>query len=238
MDIHRAYKILNLDENASFADAKKAYRCLAKQYHPDIAQARNLLCDDVKMKEINQAFVLLTPILRSKKAEAGPVKAGGEEHPCQTTPGRKSQNVPPKNESQANKNQAHKNRRNKTGGWRAFFSHMMDKLSAGSGTTGAYSRQEGSGRKKPSFKAQEGHHKTSFDQIFKTVHQSPSAQNKNRSEHDRTHRKIDPLKNYQTYMKFKKKISASKRRQNRNVCIDRVEKINPVRPVAAVKKDE
>ncbi len=240
MDTHQAYKILNLDETASFADAKKAYRCLAKKYHPDITQSRTSSCDDTKMKEINLAFVHLTPVLRSKKAAAGPAKATDEENLSQTSPGSKSQKVHPKNGKRENENTANENRVNETGPWHAFFSHVLDKLSAGFEASRSKTSKRKNGRKKPVFRTRGFQHKKSFDQVFEKVHKSSTSttHKKNRAVNDRPRRNNNALKNYQTYMKFKKRISAVKRRQNQNICVDRVEKINPIRPVSAVKTDE
>lgn len=51
------YKILGVDQNASDDEIKKAYRELAKRYHPD-NYVNNPLKDlaDEKMKEINEAY--------------------------------------------------------------------------------------------------------------------------------------------------------------------------------------
>jgi len=66
MDKKTAFEILNLEDSVSFEDAKKAYRNLAKKYHPDIAE-KNSWSDnaaDERMKEINLAFRYLAPRLR------------------------------------------------------------------------------------------------------------------------------------------------------------------------------
>ncbi|MCK5163167.1 MAG: DnaJ domain-containing protein [Desulfobacula sp.] len=70
MDKKTAFEILNLDATVSFEDAKKAYRKLAKKYHPDVVgknswPKRNA---EAKMKEINLAFRYIAPLLRSNQA--------------------------------------------------------------------------------------------------------------------------------------------------------------------------
>lgn len=49
------YEILGVDKNATSEQIKKAYRQLAKKYHPDASQ--NI--DDSKFKEINESFGVL-----------------------------------------------------------------------------------------------------------------------------------------------------------------------------------
>ena len=65
-------RILGLDENATIADAKKAYRNLAKKHHPDLLRAQGIPIDDIKnaeeiMKLINSAYEWL--INHQKNAE-------------------------------------------------------------------------------------------------------------------------------------------------------------------------
>ncbi|MCF0116280.1 MAG: molecular chaperone DnaJ [Erysipelotrichaceae bacterium] len=51
------YEVLGIDKSASEQDIKKAYRKLAKQYHPDINKAPDA---EEKFKEINEAYEILS----------------------------------------------------------------------------------------------------------------------------------------------------------------------------------
>ena len=64
------YSVLGVDQNASDEEIKKAYRELARKYHPDNYQ-NNPLADlaEEKMKEINEAYDAIT------KSRAGGVIA-------------------------------------------------------------------------------------------------------------------------------------------------------------------
>ena len=58
------YKILGVQRNASTDDIRKAYRKLAKQYHPDVSKEKDA---EAKYKEINEAYeVLKDPDKRQK----------------------------------------------------------------------------------------------------------------------------------------------------------------------------
>lgn len=63
------YEVLGLSKGASEDDIKKAYRKLAKQYHPDINKAPDA---ETKFKEINEAYsVLSDPEKRSTYDQFG-----------------------------------------------------------------------------------------------------------------------------------------------------------------------
>ncbi|TKI68292.1 J domain-containing protein [Sulfurimonas crateris] len=58
------YETLEVSENASEAEIKKAYRKLARQYHPDVNKDKNA---EDKFKEINAAYEILSD--KQKKAQ-------------------------------------------------------------------------------------------------------------------------------------------------------------------------
>lgn len=53
------YEILEVSENASKEIIEKAYRVLAKKYHPDLQTEKNKQIAENKMKEINEAYSIL-----------------------------------------------------------------------------------------------------------------------------------------------------------------------------------
>ncbi|QQK08432.1 DnaJ C-terminal domain-containing protein [Miniphocaeibacter halophilus] len=57
MEYKDYYKILGVDKSASDAEIKKAYRNLAKKYHPDLNQGNEKASE--KLKEINEAYEVL-----------------------------------------------------------------------------------------------------------------------------------------------------------------------------------
>src|SRR5580700_5993947 len=78
------YKILGIPRNASQEDIKKAFRKMARQYHPDVAKDKK--GGEEKFKEINEAYeVLGDPKNRSKYDNLG--VDGGETAGFQGAPG-------------------------------------------------------------------------------------------------------------------------------------------------------
>lgn len=58
MEYKDYYKILGVDKNATQADIKKAYRKLARQYHPDVNPG--VKTAEARFKEINEANDVLS----------------------------------------------------------------------------------------------------------------------------------------------------------------------------------
>jgi len=75
------YEVLGVPRSASDADIKKAFRKLAREYHPDVAKDKKKA--EEKFKEINEAYeVLSDPAKRKKYDELGPNwKQGAEFRP-------------------------------------------------------------------------------------------------------------------------------------------------------------
>src|ERR1041385_1779113 len=75
------YESLGVPRGASDAEIKKAFRKLAREYHPDVARDKKKA--EEKFKEINEAYeVLSDPAKRKKYDELGADwKAGAEFRP-------------------------------------------------------------------------------------------------------------------------------------------------------------
>lgn len=72
MDFKDYYQILNVADDASADDIKKAYRKLARKYHPDVSQEQD---SEEKFKEVSEAYeVLKDP---QKRAEYDQLKTMG-----------------------------------------------------------------------------------------------------------------------------------------------------------------
>lgn len=54
------YKILGVDKNASEEDIKKAYRKLAREHHPDVVSEKDKEAAEMRFKEINEAYRVLS----------------------------------------------------------------------------------------------------------------------------------------------------------------------------------
>lgn len=64
------YKILEVDKNASSEVIEKAYKTLAKKYHPDLQEPNMKQKAEEKLKLINEAYEILSnPISRAKYDE-------------------------------------------------------------------------------------------------------------------------------------------------------------------------
>ena len=71
------YSVLGVSRDASDEEIKKAFRKLARQYHPDVAKDKKTA--EAKFKEINEANeVLSDPVKRKKYDELGPNWQAGD----------------------------------------------------------------------------------------------------------------------------------------------------------------
>lgn len=61
------YEILEVSKNASEEIIEKAYKVLAKKYHPDLQEEQNKKHAEEKMKLINEAYEVLSDIDKRKK---------------------------------------------------------------------------------------------------------------------------------------------------------------------------
>lgn len=64
------YEILEVSENASKEVIEKAYKVLAKKYHPDLQAAENKAAAEIKMKQINDAYDILSNEIKRKEYDA------------------------------------------------------------------------------------------------------------------------------------------------------------------------
>ncbi|WP_290649325.1 DnaJ C-terminal domain-containing protein [Aquisalimonas sp.] len=77
MEYKDYYKTLGVDRNASQADIKKAYRRLARKYHPDVSEEKDA---EARFKEISEAYeVLGDPEKRGTYDQLGSSWRQGEE---------------------------------------------------------------------------------------------------------------------------------------------------------------
>jgi len=71
------YQILGVDRDAVVADIKKAYRKLARKFHPDISKEPDA---EAKMKEINEAYAVLSDTeKRAAYDQLGPNYQAGQD---------------------------------------------------------------------------------------------------------------------------------------------------------------
>ena len=59
------YEVLGISKGASDAEIKKAYRSLAKKYHPDVNKEADA---EAKFKEINEAYEVLSDPQKRQEA--------------------------------------------------------------------------------------------------------------------------------------------------------------------------
>lgn len=77
MDFKDYYGILGVDRNATADDLKKAFRKLARKYHPDVSKEKDA---EARMKEVNEAYTVLSdPEKRAAYDQLGRGYSPGQE---------------------------------------------------------------------------------------------------------------------------------------------------------------
>jgi len=71
------YKLLGVSKSASDDEIRKAYRKLAKKYHPDVNKDKPQMAE--KFKEISAAYTLLTDKDMKKRYDSGQVDGSGQQ---------------------------------------------------------------------------------------------------------------------------------------------------------------
>ena len=74
------YEILGVARDAGAADIKRAYRGLAKQYHPDLNPGNEEV--ERRFKEVSQAYGILGDEDKRKRFDRGEIDASGQETPA------------------------------------------------------------------------------------------------------------------------------------------------------------
>ncbi len=221
-----ALKILNLKSGMSLEDTKKAYRILAKKYHPDVAgnnlniskNAKTQETSEKKMKEINLAFRHLAPQLKSQ--EANPKKTDLKKTKKPVTPPKKEPEPAPAKQPESFFWIKIVNY------WDNFFNNKTN-FKPSSKT---FKRD-----KTPSFNKKTPKNPLKFNEILKDIHpagakkRKPPQTNKNKSKGS------SPYNGYQKYMALKKKIKAMQPNKSYDMSIGKIQKISPINPVERIK---
>ena len=90
------YDILQVNRNASPEIIEKAYKTLAKKYHPDLQSEENKKQSEEILKEINEAYETLSNIEKKQAYDT----SLDEEEKQSTNPMNESANTPPRSENQ------------------------------------------------------------------------------------------------------------------------------------------
>ena len=217
MDRKTAFDILNLDASSTLAEAKTAYRNLAKQNHPDVAAIKQVpdQTTEAKMKDINLAFRYLAPLLKlNDSINAATVK---KQDP---------QTVSPKPLN----NENHKQTSFLSICVEFFteFCHRKPKQKFFEDETG----KEKSIKQKPD-------KKVDFDYILKHVQNNDqSGKEKNRAlKRKKRSPKTSSFMAYRNYMELKQRIKSGSPKENHDMSVGRVTKVEPVKPVSAIGKN-
>ena len=230
MNQKTAFEILGLGPGASLAQAKKAFRDLAKQYHPD--RYSNKVCpgDEIgaaqadarmsRMKQINQAFHFLSSL-------SAPIHGPAEKRSTQAPP------FPPEEKYPKKQDQEKKTQGKTDIGFLDLFRFLKKRLnfnrhpkSDGQKETWVKQPPLSRGPRKKSPPKKQG-----FATILHTLH--PGAAPHKRGQEFGRGSRVHPYGNFLRYMDLKKEIDArSRSRGEQNV--NKIERIRPVTRVTPI----
>lgn len=213
MDLKTALAILKLDAAATPAEAKKAYRALAKQYHPDVMGKKDITTKDAeaRMKDINLAFRYLVPFLKRN----APVKKASGKTPDPEPPEEKPETI-------------------KT--WGPVFNHCWQILAR------CFVQQkppQGNPKTPPPPKQGLKRNKEDFRTVLKNIKTGPVENEKIPSGRPKK-KNLSPKPSfgyYQRYRELKQKMKSGRAGKNADSSINPITKIEPVTRVNAVGKD-
>lgn len=213
--------ILGIDAGDGFETAKKAYRNLAKKYHPDVGQKDPGIQKNTeeKMKSINLAFCCLAPFLKSRE------QAPSDGEKKKTTPEKNHQ----PNEPPLKKQSIFRYMQN--------FFHTFDHPSQGDNgppednsnrqTRHTFSQKT---KRKPVFSRRRGEFKT----VLKEAGKRPPVSSYRKPSPSKHQDRSDSYSRYQQYKRLKNAMASSKLRKNSDLRVSKIERITPVRPVTPV----
>lgn len=249
MDTQTAYRILGLSANATRQEAKKAYRMLAKRHHPDhfawdTARARSA---EERMKQINQAYRLLMPLLKS-----APEPPATETSETETSETEAAAPDAPESDDKPEKPTRHHAR---------FFSDMVTRVRASFRNVSRKSGAKRSGgkktrpaaaqfsrRKRPGGRGPasgQGYRRPApdFDEVLEPLFSGPGKRSGSHgtgtrpgNRNKKPPRRSQAYENFIRHMALKKRVAARTRLHDQ-VSAGRVEKISRVRPVQPVGRD-
>jgi len=208
MDKKTAFKILDLNDSATFEQAKKAYHTMAKKYHPDVDKANHGSPGDSeeRMKKINLAFCYLAPVLKSINTIKEP-----------------RENLKKQDKTkEADRSDKSRN---------SFFHNIFDSFSRTFVNKKKNQTFTNNIKKEPSVKATKVK-QGGFDTILKNTHHSIHV---NKISKPGRYKKCS-YNIYQDYMMLKKKMRHGQSRTDQTMGIGKIEKIHPVRPVNPVSR--
>ncbi len=242
MNKETALHVLGLSAKASLEQAKNAYRQLAKKHHPDVIEKKSNPAPQVesRMKDINLAFRFLVPYLKSEstiekidknkpfreKKPAEPAESAGFTHSKQNT-------------------------------HNTIFSVLTSFFARAVSGLGQKQRPGNKSRSHPQKKQSAPGHKTDkmkFDDVLNTFSANRVKRNSltgvktksingGKSKHIKAKSNLhpdrqapSPYSRYRQYMALKKKYQPISRYRSKGMKIERVTKIDPIRPVDPIAK--